>query len=204
VPVAARLLENALATAAGLAAIILMFGPVSGAHFNLVVSLADASFGGISRRDTLAYIPTQIAGCILGAIAANAMFALAAISISTKHRASGPHLLSGSYAAPSPAIVALVVGASAGHGSARATARNASRAGAVCAGLHMTSIRSCSTSPTRGTQRRPSGSDARTDADAGSTARPSATSANVGSKGRRGVTMRGVNPAAAQAARTAS
>jgi glycerol uptake facilitator-like aquaporin len=89
-----QLLENALATAAGLAAIILMFGPVSGGHFNPVVSLADASFGGISLRDALAYIPTQVAGCVLGAVLANAMFALAAVSISTHHRASGAHLLS--------------------------------------------------------------------------------------------------------------
>jgi glycerol uptake facilitator-like aquaporin len=89
-----ELLENALATAAGLAAVILMFGPVSGGHFNPVVSLADASFGGISVRDALAYIPAQIGGCVLGAIAANAMFALAAISISTHHRASSAHLLS--------------------------------------------------------------------------------------------------------------
>ncbi len=88
-----QLLENALATAAGLAAIILMFGPVSGAHFNPVVSLIDASFGGIRRREALAYIAAQIAGCALGAIAANGMFARAAISISTKHRASSAHLL---------------------------------------------------------------------------------------------------------------
>ena len=82
-----QLLENALATAAGLFAIILMFGPVSGGHFNPVVSLADAWFGGIKWRDALAYIPTQIAGCVLGAIVANGMFALAAVSISTHHRA---------------------------------------------------------------------------------------------------------------------
>jgi glycerol uptake facilitator-like aquaporin len=88
-----QLLENALATAAGLAAIILMFGPVSGAHFNPVVSLVDASFGGIRRRDAVAYIAAQIAGCALGAVAANGMFARAAISISTKHRASSAHLL---------------------------------------------------------------------------------------------------------------
>jgi glycerol uptake facilitator-like aquaporin len=88
-----QLLENALATAAGLAAIILMFGPVSGAHFNPVVSLVDASFGGIRRREALAYIAAQVAGCALGAIAANGMFARAAISISTKHRASSGHLL---------------------------------------------------------------------------------------------------------------
>jgi len=86
------LLENAAATAAGLFAIILMFGPVSGAHFNPVVSLVDAAFGGLAWRDALAYIPAQIAGCITGAIAANTMFALTAVSISTTHRASGAHL----------------------------------------------------------------------------------------------------------------
>jgi arsenate reductase len=89
-----ELLENAAATAAGLFTIILMFGPVSGGHFNPVVSLVDASFGGLSWRDALAYIPAQTGGCILGAIAANGMFALTAVSISTKHRATGPHFLS--------------------------------------------------------------------------------------------------------------
>jgi glycerol uptake facilitator-like aquaporin len=89
-----ELLENAAATAAGLFAIILMFGPVSGAHLNPVVSLADASLGGITRRDLLAYVPAQIAGCVLGAIAANGMFSLAAASISVHHRATSAHLLS--------------------------------------------------------------------------------------------------------------
>jgi glycerol uptake facilitator-like aquaporin len=89
-----ELLENAAATAAGLYTIILMFGPVSGGHFNPVVSLADATFGGIRWRDALAYIPAQIAGCILGAITANGMFSLAAISISSHHRASPAHLFS--------------------------------------------------------------------------------------------------------------
>jgi glycerol uptake facilitator-like aquaporin len=88
-----QLFENAAATAAGLFAIILMFGPISGAHFNPVVSLVDASFGGISRRDTAAYIPAQIGGCIAGAVLANAMFAHPAISIATTHRASPAHLL---------------------------------------------------------------------------------------------------------------
>jgi arsenate reductase len=87
-----QLLENAAATAAGLFTIILMFGPVSGGHFNPVVSLVDASFGGLRWRDALAYIPAQVTGCVLGAIVANGMFALAAISISTKHRASPAHL----------------------------------------------------------------------------------------------------------------
>jgi glycerol uptake facilitator-like aquaporin len=88
-----QLFENAAATAAGLFAIILMFGPVSGAHFNPVVSLVDASFGGLGWRDAFAYIPAQVSGCIAGAITANAMFALSAISMSTKHRASEAHLL---------------------------------------------------------------------------------------------------------------
>src|SRR6266851_936136 len=78
-----ELLENATATAAGLFAIILMFGPVSGGHFNPVVSLADASFGGLRWREALAYLPAQVSGCILGATVANGMFARAAISISS-------------------------------------------------------------------------------------------------------------------------
>jgi glycerol uptake facilitator-like aquaporin len=88
-----QLLENALATAAGLFTIILMFGAISGAHFNPVVSLVDASFGGLRWREAFAYIPAQVLGCIAGAIVANGMFALAAISISDKHRASEAHLL---------------------------------------------------------------------------------------------------------------
>jgi arsenate reductase len=89
-----ELFENAAATAAGLFAIILMFGPVSGAHFNPVVSLTDASFGGLRLRDAAAYIPAQVAGCVVGAITANAMFSLAPLSISTHHRATSAHLLS--------------------------------------------------------------------------------------------------------------
>ncbi len=88
-----ELFENAAATATGLFAIILMFGPVSGGHFNPVVSAVDAAFGGLRRRDLLGYLPAQVAGCILGAILANAMFAKPAVSISTHHRASPAHLL---------------------------------------------------------------------------------------------------------------
>src|SRR6516164_2775560 len=88
-----ELLENAAATAAGLFAIILMFGPVSGGHFNPVVSFVDAAFGGLSWRDATAYLPAQVSGCIGGAVLANLMFAHAAVSISTKHRASGAHWL---------------------------------------------------------------------------------------------------------------
>lgn len=89
-----ELFENAAATAAGLFAIILMFGPVSGAHLNPVVSLVDAAFGGLRWRHAAAYLPAQVAGCVGGAVVANLMFSRAAVSISTKHRASGPHFLS--------------------------------------------------------------------------------------------------------------
>jgi arsenate reductase len=89
-----QLFENAAATAAGLFAIILMFGPVSGGHFNPAVSFTDAAFGGLSWRDAAAYLPAQVLGCIFGAIVANAMFSKAAIEISTKHRASPGHFLS--------------------------------------------------------------------------------------------------------------
>jgi len=89
-----ELLENAAVTGAGLFAIILMFGPVSGAHLNPVVSFVDAAFGGISWRHATAYLPAQVAGCVSGAVLSNVMFSKAAISISTHHRATPQHLLS--------------------------------------------------------------------------------------------------------------
>jgi glycerol uptake facilitator-like aquaporin len=89
-----ELLENAAATAAGLFAIILMFGPVSGGHFNPVISFADASFGGLRWREAAAYIPAQVAGCVAGAVIANLMFARAAVSMSAKDRGSPAHFLS--------------------------------------------------------------------------------------------------------------
>jgi glycerol uptake facilitator-like aquaporin len=89
-----ELFENAVATAAGLFAVILMFGSISGGHYNPIVSFVDAAFGGLSWRDAVAYLPAQTAGCIGGAVVANAMFSRAAVSISTKHRASGGHWLS--------------------------------------------------------------------------------------------------------------
>ena len=89
-----QLLENSVATAFGLFALILMFGPVSGAHFNPVVSLVDAAFGGLPWRTAAFYVPVQVAGCIAGAILANAMFELPAVSISETDRVSAAHLLS--------------------------------------------------------------------------------------------------------------
>ena len=86
------LLENAVATAAGLFRDHLMFGPISGAHFNPVISLVDAYFGGLSWRDALAYIPAQIAGASPARSPPTPCSRSAAISISTQHRASGAHL----------------------------------------------------------------------------------------------------------------
>src|SRR5215203_3758888 len=63
-----QLLENAAATAAGLVALIVAFGPVSGGHFNPVVTLADAFFGGINNRQVAAYLPAQLAGGAVGAV----------------------------------------------------------------------------------------------------------------------------------------
>ena len=89
-----ELLEDAAATAAGLFAIILMFGPVSGGHFNPVVSFADAALGGLKWQDAAAYLPAQVAGCTAGAVLANTMFGLTAVSISVKARATPAHFLS--------------------------------------------------------------------------------------------------------------
>jgi glycerol uptake facilitator-like aquaporin len=85
-----ELLENSAATVGALVALILAFGTVSGAHFNPVVSIADRLFGGISTRDTAAYIGAQIVGALGGSLLANAMFALPTFEASTKARSSGP------------------------------------------------------------------------------------------------------------------
>src|SRR5947208_14242581 len=69
-----QLFENAAATAAGLVALILAFGPVSGAHFNPVVSAADSVFGGLPVRHLPTYVAAQVTGAIAGSIIANLMF----------------------------------------------------------------------------------------------------------------------------------
>ena len=81
-----QLLENALVTGAGLVALILAFGPVSGGHFNPVVTLADRFFGGVSNRQVAVYLPAQLAGGAVGAVVANLMFDLPAVSVSTTDR----------------------------------------------------------------------------------------------------------------------
>jgi glycerol uptake facilitator-like aquaporin len=87
--IAIALLANTLATGAALVALILAFGPVSGAHLNPAVTLADAWLGGIRWRETPAYIAAQIAGAFAGVATAHWMFGLATFSFSSKAR-SGP------------------------------------------------------------------------------------------------------------------
>lgn len=88
-----QLTENALATAFGLFALIVMFAPLSGAHFNPIVSFVDAAFGYRPWRDVLTYIPAQIIGCVFGAILANLMFGRPAINFSTNDRLTPAHFL---------------------------------------------------------------------------------------------------------------
>jgi arsenate reductase len=85
-----ELFENAAATGAALVALILAFGPVSGAHFNPVVTLVDRVFGGVTNREVVVYIGAQLTGGAAGALLANAMFALPTFELSTKVRSSGP------------------------------------------------------------------------------------------------------------------
>jgi arsenate reductase len=89
-----ELLENAAATAGALIGLILMFGAVSGAHFNPVVTLVDRADGNISTTDTAAYIAAQIAGGCLGVMVANLMFDLPAVNVSQTDRSSGALWLS--------------------------------------------------------------------------------------------------------------
>jgi arsenate reductase len=84
-----QLLENALVTGAGLVALILAFGPVSGGHFNPVVTLADRYFGGVTNRQVAVYLPAQVIGGVAGAVVANLMFDLPAVTISTTDRSAG-------------------------------------------------------------------------------------------------------------------
>jgi glycerol uptake facilitator-like aquaporin len=123
------LLENAIATGAVLFVLIAALGPVSGAHFNPVVTVVDASLHGIDRRDVAPYVVVQVVGGCLGAVLANLMFGLAAVSVSTHNRDGSGVLLSevvatfglvlvifvlvrsGRSALVAPAVAAYIVGA---------------------------------------------------------------------------------------------
>lgn len=93
-----QLLENSTATVLGLAVLILVFGPVSGAHFNPVVSAADWLLGraagtGLPGRDAAAYTAAQLVGGVTGAVLANLMFELDAFQLAANDRVSAGHLL---------------------------------------------------------------------------------------------------------------
>ncbi|WP_231116535.1 aquaporin [Motilibacter rhizosphaerae] len=93
-----QLLENSTATVLGLTVLILLVGPVSGAHLNPVVSIVDWALGrrtrtGIAARDLLPYVGAQAVGAVAGSLLANAMYGLRALEISHTHRATGGHLL---------------------------------------------------------------------------------------------------------------
>ncbi|MEV0296053.1 MIP/aquaporin family protein [Nocardia sp. NPDC050710] len=96
--VGVQLLENSIATVFGLGVLILVFGPISGAHFNPVVSVADWLTGrrrgtGLTPIELGAYIGAQVLGGVAGAVLANIMFDQSAIQISTHHRATTGHLV---------------------------------------------------------------------------------------------------------------
>lgn len=92
--VAIALLANTIATGAALAALILTFGPISGAHLNPAVTIADAIERGVSWRVAAFYLPAQCVGAICGAIAAHLMFGLPAISLSHHARSGSAQVFS--------------------------------------------------------------------------------------------------------------
>jgi glycerol uptake facilitator-like aquaporin len=107
-----ELLENAVVTGAGLAVLILIFGPISGAHFNPVVSAADWLLGcrrgtGLSLRQLAGYVPAQISGAISGCLLADAMFAKPLVDWSTHRRSSG-HLWLGEVVATAGLLLVIV------------------------------------------------------------------------------------------------
>ena len=92
--VAIALLANTIATGAALVALILTFGPISGAHFNPAVTFVDAIENGVSWKDAACYLPAQCLGGIGGAVAAHMMFQLPAISVSHHARAGSAQVFS--------------------------------------------------------------------------------------------------------------
>ena len=120
-----QLLENSTTTALGLTVLILMFGPVSGAHFNPVVSLADWLLGrrrgaGLRLPDVAAYAMAQVIGAICGALLANGMFDVGT-SLSATHRASGGHVL-GEVVATAGLVALIFALARSGRGAVAAPA----------------------------------------------------------------------------------
>jgi len=91
---AIALLANTIATGSALVALILTFGPISGAHFNPAVTLADASQGGLAWREVPVYLGAQIGGAFAGVAAANVMFGEPVFFVSHHARGGGAQLFS--------------------------------------------------------------------------------------------------------------
>ncbi|MEO0027318.1 MAG: hypothetical protein RL716_649 [Actinomycetota bacterium] len=111
------LVINALSTVFALALLIFVVGPISGAHFNPVVTLVEAFSRNIKDVDLLAYIPAQILGAVAGSITANAMFNQSAIQISTHDRANSGALI-GEVIATAGLIALIGILSKRGQGSA--------------------------------------------------------------------------------------
>jgi glycerol uptake facilitator-like aquaporin len=124
--VALALLANAIATGAALVALILAFGPISGAHFNPAVSFADALERGLPYGEASAYSVAQISGGVVGTLAAHLMFGLSLISFS-HHARSGPAQIFGEFVATF-GLLAVIWGCS----------RSRSNAAAFAAGAYIT------------------------------------------------------------------
>ncbi len=115
-----QLLENSTTTFLGLTVLILMFGPVSGAHFNPVVSAADWLLGrragtGLTGQEVLAYSVVQLVGGVLGAVLANVMFAVPVTELATTAR-TGAHLWVGEFVATAGLVVLIFALARSGRG----------------------------------------------------------------------------------------
>src|SRR5215472_15021497 len=110
---AIALLANTIATGAALVALILTFGPISGAHLNPAVTIADASLGGIAWREVPVYVGAQIVGAFAGVAAADLMFSLP-IFFASRHGRSGPAQLFSEFVATF-GLLAVIWGCSRRH-----------------------------------------------------------------------------------------
>jgi glycerol uptake facilitator-like aquaporin len=97
--VAIALLANTIATGAALVALILTFGPISGAHFNPAVTLADASQGGVAWREVPGYVVAQVLGAFVGVAIAHVMFKEPALFFASRHERSGAAQLTSEFVA---------------------------------------------------------------------------------------------------------
>lgn len=115
-PGSTQLFQHAVVVGAALAALIFTFGPVSGAHLNPAVTIADAIFGGMGRRLAGAYVTAQLAGGLLGVILANWMFGVPELALATQERAG--IALVGSEALATFGLVVVIFGTVRGRSSA--------------------------------------------------------------------------------------